>query len=105
MRTERLYENDSHLRQFTAKVRSCEQGPSGWEVRLDRTAFYPEGGGQPWDLGMLGGAQVTKVLERDGEIFHILDRRLEAGAEVSGRARLPDHQQAGPFLHVCSTWL
>ena len=68
MRTERLYENDSHLRQFTAKVRSCEQGPSGWEVRLDRTAFYPEGGGQPWDLGVLGGAQVTKVLERDGEI-------------------------------------
>lgn len=105
MRTEKLYEDDSHLRQFTAKVLSCEEGPSGWEVRLDRTAFYPEGGGQPWDLGMLGGVQVTKVLERDGEVFHILDQQLEAGAEVPGEIDWPrrlDLMQQHSGEHILS---
>ena len=52
-----LFYQDSHLCRFTALVTGCHPMPDGWAVSLDRTAFYPEGGGQPWDLGTLGEAQ------------------------------------------------
>lgn len=52
--TRRLYYEDSHLRSFTAQVTGCVRTDKGWEVTLDATAFYPEGGGQPCDLGTLG---------------------------------------------------
>ena len=48
---EKLYEENPFLARFTARVRSCAQGRKGWDVILDQTAFYPEGGGQPYDLG------------------------------------------------------
>ncbi len=50
-----LFYQDSHLCRFTALVTGCHPMPDGWAVSLDRTAFYPEGGGQPWDLGTRGG--------------------------------------------------
>ena len=52
---EKLYEQDAYLQAFDAQVLSCVQGKGGWDVILDRTAFYPEGGGQPYDTGTLGG--------------------------------------------------
>ena len=58
---EKLYEQDAYLQAFDAQVLSCVQGKGGWDVILDRTAFYPEGGGQPYDTGTLGG---VKVLDR-----------------------------------------
>ena len=56
-----LFYQDSHLCRFTALVTGCHPMPDGWAVSLDRTAFYPEGGGQPWDLGTLGEAQVLHL--------------------------------------------
>ena len=84
MSTEKLYYSDVHLRSFTAQVRACTQAAEGWRVVLDRTAFYPEGGGQPCDRGLLGGAEVLDVREKDGEVCHLLALPLEVGTEVKG---------------------
>ena len=84
MQTERLYYQDSHLREFDAQVLSCAPGKHGWDVVLDRTAFYPEGGGQPGDTGLLGGVRVTDTHERDGAVVHYCDAPLEVGAQLHG---------------------
>jgi alanyl-tRNA synthetase len=63
--TERLYYNDSFLREFDAQVLSCEQDGELWKVILDRTAFYPTSGGQPHDLGTLGGVPVVEVADAE----------------------------------------
>ena len=76
MLTQKLYETDSYLRSFEADVLSCEACKGGCAVVLDRTAFYPEGGGQPCDLGVLGGARVLDVQEREGVIVHTVDAPL-----------------------------
>ena len=83
--TEKLYDTDSHLREFTAKVISCEQEGERWAVVLDRTAFFPEGGGQASDTGTLGARRVTDVQEAAGEIRHYTDGPLNAGEAVEGR--------------------
>jgi len=84
MDTERLYVDDSYLREFDATV--VRSGPRF--VVLDRTAFYPEGGGQPTDHGTLeaGGEKhsVVKVMTRGPQIFHYLDGDIPVGAEVHG---------------------
>lgn len=76
MLTEKLYETDAYLRAFTGQVLSCQQTKDGWAVVLDRTAFYPEGGGQPCDLGTLNDVRVLDVQERDGVIYHTVDAPL-----------------------------
>ena len=75
--TRRLYYEDSHLRSFTAQVTGCVRTDKGWEVTLDATAFYPEGGGQPCDLGTLGCANVLDVQERGEEVIHLCDAPVE----------------------------
>lgn len=82
--TEKLYEQDAFLTQFEAKVLSCVQGKKGFGIVLDRTAFYPEGGGQPWDTGTLGDVKVLEVHGHDGEIVHTCDRPLKPGTTVTG---------------------
>ena len=82
--TEKYYEQDAFLTKFEGTVLSCVQGKKGFDVVLDRTAFYPEGGGQPWDTGTLGDAKVLEVHSREGEIVHTCDRPLEAGSAVTG---------------------
>lgn len=64
METEKLYYADPFLTDFTATVLDCQPGKNGYLVTLDRTAFYPEGGGQPADHGVLDGAVVTDVHEK-----------------------------------------
>ena len=71
--TEKLFYQDSHIAEFEAEVLSCTAAGSGYEVELDRTAFFPEGGGQYADTGMLGGVRVTDVQERDGRVLHMTD--------------------------------
>lgn len=84
MSTEKLYYLDSHLTKFSAVVLSCQPGKHGYDVVLDRTAFYPEGGGQPGDRGVLGGVRVTDTHEAGGRIVHYCDRPLEVGEPVEG---------------------
>lgn len=86
--TDKLFYQDSHLSGFEAEVISCEpmEGEKGrYEIVLDQTAFFPEGGGQYADHGSLGGAEVLDVQERDGQVFHITDRPLEPGMSVKGQ--------------------
>ena len=83
--TEKLFYKDSHLSEFEAEVISCRPTDGGvFEVELDRTAFFPEGGGQYADTGMLGEAKVLDVQEEDGRIIHFTDGPLEAGTCVKG---------------------
>ncbi len=105
MATEKLYEIDAYQTDFTARILSCEPVKNGYCVILDRTAFYPEGGGQPADCGFLGPVQVTDVHERDGEILHTCLDRLPVGEEVPGRidwARRFDHMQQHSGEHILS---
>ncbi len=82
--TEKLYDKDSHLREFTAKVISCEREGEQWAVILDRTAFFPEGGGQAADTGILGGCPVLDVQEKAGDICHYTSAPLAVGETVTG---------------------
>lgn len=80
----KLYYESSYIKEFEGKVLSCEKGKKGYEVILDRTAFYPEGGGQPTDVGILGGVRVLEVHEKNGEVVHYLEEPLPVGETVSG---------------------
>lgn len=103
MLTNKLYENDSYCREFTADVLSCEAEAEGYVVVLNQTAFYPEGGGQPCDLGTLGGATVLDVQERDGLILHRVDKPLQGS--VTGQidwARRFDLMQQHSGEHLIS---
>lgn len=81
MKTERLYYSDSYVKEFDALVVSCEELEKGYKVVLDRTAFFPEGGGQKADTGFIGEAKVTDVQEAEDVIYHYVDRPLNASTE------------------------
>ena len=103
--TEKLFYADPFLKEFTAKAVRCEKAKNGWEVVLDRTAFYPEGGGQPADHGTLGDAVVSDVREREGIIYHTCDRAVETGSTVKGSidfTRRFDFMQQHSGEHIVS---
>ena len=105
METEKLYYADPFLTDFTATVLDCQPGKNGYLVTLDRTAFYPEGGGQPADHGVLDGAVVTDVHEKNSVILHNVDRAVEIGKTVTGTidwGRRFDHMQQHSGEHICS---
>ena len=100
-----LFYKDPYLKSFAATVTSCSEGKNGFEVVLDDTAFYPEGGGQPADHGTLGAAQVTDVRRVKGVIIHYTDKPLEAGTKVEGKIdweRRFDNMQNHTGEHVLS---
>jgi alanyl-tRNA synthetase len=100
--TERLYYHDSYLRDFTARV--VDSADDGRRVYLDRTAFYPASGGQPFDLGSLDAARVVEVVDEGERIAHLLDQPLAAG-DVHGAidwARRYDHMQQHSGQHLLS---
>ena len=82
--TTRLFDADSHLWSFTARVLACDGKDGRFEVELEETAFFPEGGGQRGDRGTLGGVRVLDTVERGGTILHICDGPLPAGSEARG---------------------
>ena len=82
--TEKLYYRDSHLFRFTSEVLRCEEADGKYLVVLKETAFFPEGGGQPADTGLLGGVRVLDAHEKNGEVLHYCDAPLAVGAAVTG---------------------
>lgn len=117
--TEKLYDENSHLFEFTARVIACNKTENGYAVILDRTAFFPEGGGQPSDTGTLGAARVFDVQIRtvsakpggaedareSSDIVHYTDQPLEVGSEATGRidtARRTDFMQQHSAEHIVS---
>ena len=117
---ERLYYNDSEQRSFCAKVADIREyartdGQSQWQIALDRTAFYPTSGGQPFDRGTLtaqarSGAELVAEIEEvsedeDGEVWHSTRKPLLAGTEVTGTIDWPrrlDHMQQHSGQHLLS---
>ncbi len=103
--TERLYYTDSYLTEFRARV--VDASPDQTRIYLDRTAFYPTSGGQPFDTGLLGGLRVVDVVDEGERIAHVLADRL-AGDEVEGRIDLSrrfDHMQQHTGQHLLSAVL
>jgi alanyl-tRNA synthetase len=106
--TERLYYRDSHLIEFEARVVDVTERVSGWTaVVLDRTAFYPTGGGQPSDTGTLNGARVVECIDDgDNGVLHVVQGAAPAlDAIVAGRvdwSRRLDHMQQHTGQHILS---
>ena len=114
--TERLYYENAYLWEFDARVERIRAGkkPGTWEAALDRSAFYPTSGGQPYDTGRLdfpgGEAMVTNVeADRKGEVWHTLDREILEGTVVRGIIdgdRRTDHmeQHGGEHMLAGAIW-
>jgi len=105
--TERLYYNDSHLIEFEARVVEKSERVSGWTaVTLDRTAFYPTGGGQPSDTGTLDGQRVVECIDDDPGVLHVMQGMAPpVGSIVKGRVDWPrrlDHIQQHTGQHILS---
>jgi alanyl-tRNA synthetase len=104
--TDRIYYTEPALFDFDAAVESCQTQDGRIVATLDRTAFYPTSGGQPFDTGSLGAASVIDVVDLpDGRIGHVLDRTLPAGSFVHGtvnRSRRFDHMQQHTGQHILS---
>ena len=104
--TERLYYTDPYLTEFEARVVDTCDVEGRAAVILDRTAFYPTSGGQPFDTGTVAGARVIDVIDReDGAILHVVDGAVAATAHVAGRVdwnRRFDHMQQHTGQHVLS---
>jgi alanyl-tRNA synthetase len=102
--TERLYYRDSFLREFDAQVISCEQEGERWKVVLDRTAFYPTSGGQPYDTGTLGDVPVIEVADAEHKVVHYASAAIPVGP-VRGTIDWPrriDHMQQHTGQHLLS---
>ncbi|MBQ5390707.1 MAG: alanyl-tRNA editing protein, partial [Clostridia bacterium] len=82
--TEKLYYIDSFCKEFDACVLACEAKDEKYAVLLDRTAFFPEGGGQSGDVGTLGDAVVFDTRETNGEVWHYTHTPLSVGEQVHG---------------------
>ena len=104
--TARLYYTEPYRTTFEAMVQDCREQGGRIEVILDRTAFYPTSGGQPFDTGTLGDARVLDVIDpEDGSVTHVLDRKVAAGSTVAGAVdwgRRFDHMQQHTGQHVLS---
>ncbi len=101
--TLRLYYDDAYLTEFDARVVSCAPMGDGFDVRLDRSAFYPTSGGQPFDTGSIDSARVLDVQVVDGDVLHLTDRALPVGAQVHGKIDWPrrfDHMQQHAADHM-----
>lgn len=81
--TQKLYENDSYIKQFTATVTSLEEKDGKFYITLDKTAFFPEGGGQAPDKGEINGISVLDVQEKGDEVIHTTAEAISVGSAVT----------------------
>lgn len=105
MEVRKLYYDDSHRKTFEAVVTACVAVKDGYEIVLDATAFYPVGGGQPSDTGVLGDSKVLSVREEGEVIYHLCDKPLQVGASVTGTIdwdRRQDFMQQHSGEHIVS---
>jgi alanyl-tRNA synthetase len=106
MSSDRLYYTDSYLIEFDAVIRDIAKQGDRWVATLDRSAFYPTSGGQPFDTGTLGTAKVIDVFDQaDGTVGHVLDGALEKSSRVRGHIdweRRFDHMQQHTGQHLLS---
>ncbi len=103
--TEKLYDIDSHLKEFDATVVDSYPAADGFYTILDRTAFFPEGGGQASDIGALGDAKVYDVQIKDGIIYHYTTKQFQKGEQVTGVIhweRRFDYMQQHSGEHIIS---
>lgn len=83
--TEKLYELDAYTKEFTAKVLDCVADNGYYKILLDKTAFFPEGGGQAADKGTLGESEIFDVQIEDETIYHYAKEPIKTGSEMIGR--------------------
>lgn len=105
MQMQALYYKDCHIRQFESRVTDCRPSEDGYDVILEQTAFYPEGGGQLCDTGTLDGVPVTAVFERDEKVVHRCRQPLPIGQTVTGTIdweRRFDQMQQHTGEHILS---
>jgi len=107
--TEQLYLDKPLLVDFDTEIISCETHESGFKVELNQTAFYPEGGGQPSDMGHIEDAHVTYVFKEEDRIFHVLNKPFEVGSKVSCKLDWPRRkemmqQHTGQHLFSAAAW-
>lgn len=103
--TERLYDKDSFLKEFTATVLDSYEKADGYFTVLDKTVFFPEGGGQPSDVGFLDDARVYDVQINEGVIYHYTTKQFQKGQTVTGRIdfeRRFDFMQQHSAEHIVS---
>ncbi len=94
--TQKLYYENQYIKEFTANVISCAEGKNGFEVILDKTAFFPEGGGQPGDTGFIGSSKVVDTIERGDDVVHICSEAVclgEAECRLDFEKRFANMQQ------------
>lgn len=83
--TQKLYETDAYIKEFTARILDCKPCDSGFAVTLDKTAFFPEGGGQAADVGVLDNIKVFDAKIENGIVYHYTENALEIGSTVEGK--------------------
>lgn len=91
--TERIYEKDSSVSIFEAAVLSCDGADGEYKIVLDRTAFFPTGGGQSCDLGTLNGIEVKDVHIENGEIIHVARSPIAVGERVCGVLNFAEREE------------
>lgn len=103
--TEKLYDLDSYIKEFTATVLECDERDGGYKILLNKTAFFPEGGGQPSDIGFLDDIEVFDVKEKGDKIYHYTDKPFEKDKEVKGKINFErrfDFMQQHSAEHIAS---
>ena len=100
---EKIYYNNQYIKEFTAEVIESKECDGTYHIQLDKTAFFPGGGGQHCDLGEIENIKVLDVYEEKGKIYHVLEKKLSKIHRVKGKidwARREDgmHQHFGQHL-------
>ena len=85
MATEKLFYENQYIKEFEAEVLETRESEKGFEILLDKTAFFPGGGGQASDRGTINGISVIDMIEEGDNIYHVLEKNIEVGTKVKGQ--------------------